>query len=76
MWGLEAVIVALSQYLDNVRDNPRLDLVAEREIISKLETRNDAIELLPYGLLNDLNNLPLDATLKPCEIIFANHLAE
>ena len=66
MWGLEAVIVALSQYLDNVRDNPRLDLVAEREIISKLETRNDAIELLPYGLLNDLNNLPLDATLNTC----------
>jgi len=32
------VTSALSQYLDNVRDNLRLDLVSEREVIDELQT--------------------------------------
>ena len=28
----------LSQYLDDVRDNLRLDLVSEKEVISELQT--------------------------------------
>ncbi len=32
---------ALSQYLDSVRDNLRLDLVSEREVISELQTHID-----------------------------------
>jgi hypothetical protein len=32
------VIVALSQYLDSIRENLRLDLVSEREVIDELQT--------------------------------------
>jgi len=32
------VIAALSQYLDSIRDNLRLDLIAEKEVIDELQT--------------------------------------
>ena len=32
------MITALSQYLDNIRDNLRLDLIAEKEVIDELQT--------------------------------------
>ena len=32
------MVTALSEYLDSVRDNLRLDLVSEREVISELQT--------------------------------------
>jgi hypothetical protein len=32
------VITALSQYLDSIRDNLRLDLISEREVIDELQT--------------------------------------